>query len=256
MRRDQARLELKDGHEGLEQKRLAKPFNVQSTDETGNLEGHGAVFDVPHPTSSWALDPEWKDVIRPGAFKKTLAENKKAGIAPVMLYMHERGNVVGAWRDVVEDGDGLAMKGQVALSAKAPSGATIHELLKMGAITGLSIGFRVRKHALDQEKKTREILDVELSEVSIVDVPGNGAARITDVKAGDLRNPQFLESVLRDAGLSRKEAKALLAKGFNALRDAEANPEPDLRDAGRSGSNDEAAELLKAMADFRAQHEF
>lgn len=234
-----------DATGAVEQKRLAKPFNVKSVDDVGLIEGHGAVFDDVHTTSSWVLGPEWKDVVRPGAFSKSLAEHKKMGVTPLMLYMHERGNVVGAWREVSEDGDGLKLKGQVALSAKAPSGVGVHELLKMGAINGLSIGFKVKKHSLDQEKKLRELHEVELAEVSIVDVPGIPTARITDVKN---RDPKFLETVLRDAGLSRKEAKALLAEGLSALRDAEAGTEVDPRDADGGGASSELAALIREYA--------
>src|SRR6185436_12724282 len=253
--RDQvrARLEVKsaaeDRHLDFEEKRLARPFTVKSVDDAGTIEGHGAVFDYPHETSSWALGPEWKDIIRPGAFSKTLAEHKKIGTVPMMLWMHQRGNIPGAWRSAAEDGDGLALQGQVSKAAISPSGVPVYELLKMGAVTGLSIGFRVTKHSLDQEKKTREILSVELSEVSIVDIPGGPRARITDVKGHDPKNIQFLEGVLRDAGLSRKEAKALLAEGFGALRDAAAEEPPNLRDADRDGGSTESiADLIRGLA--------
>lgn len=248
------KLELKDDAEAFEQKRLSKPFSVKATDDVGTIEGHGAVFDDPHPTSSWALGFDWKDVIRPGAFSKTLAEHKKLGTTPLMLFMHERGNVIGAWREVAEDGDGLFVKGQVHLAAKTPASVPIYELLKMGAMTGLSIGFRVSKHTLDEEQKVREILAVELAEISPVDIPAGPKARITDVKA-DPRNIRSLEKVLRDAGLTSNEAKALLAKGFPALqREAAATDEPSQREA--DGPGDEAAALLKSMRDFAANHKF
>jgi len=284
----------------IEERLLAKPFQVKTTDDAGSFEGHGAVFEELHPTSSWALSAEWKDRILPGAFKRTLAEHKKAGTTPVMLYMHERGNVVGAWRELEEAKDGLFGRGQVAQSARTWGGTEIRELMKMGALNGLSIGFRVRKQTLDQEKKVRDIHDVELAEISIVDIPGIHRARVTDVKRDGmerLAKPAFskgdkvkslvghmpgmkgmtgtvsivrtspayygvtmdgektvhkwlaedeleaaddgagmpdmksdggadievLERVLRDAGLSRKEAKAVLAKGFSALRDVAAH---------------------------------
>lgn len=214
---------------------LARPYTVQTTDDQGSFEGHGAIFGDMHPTSSWTLGPEWKDRIQPGAFKRTLEAHTRAGTLPAMLFMHERGNVVGAWREMGEVGAGLHTRGQVALDARTPSGASLHGLMKMGALNALSIGFRVRKDERDQDKKVREILEVELSEVSIVDVPGIHRARITDVK-NTARAAEALERVLRDAGLSRKEAKALLAEGLGALRDVEAlNDDPGLRDAGGEG---------------------
>jgi HK97 family phage prohead protease len=206
------------------EEKLARPFAVKTTGETGSFEGLGAVFNDAHPTSSWALSPEWKDRVLPGAFAKNIAEHTKAGTLPAMLYMHERGNVVGAWRSLEEGKDGLRVTGQVAEGARSPSGETLYNLMKIGALNALSIGFRVRKQALDQDKKVRDILDVEVSEISIVDVPGIHRARVTDVKSLD---PHHLERVLRDAGLSRKEAKALLAEGLRALRDAAADDEDE-----------------------------
>lgn len=212
---------------------VAKPFKVEATDTTGEFAGLGAVFNDMHPTSSWALDENWKDRILPGAFKRTLEAHERMGTTPPMLWMHERGNVIGAWRELGEVGSGLHVRGQLALSARAPSGVSIHELAKMGAVSGLSIGFRVRKAELDQDKKVRSITEVELSEVSVVDVPGIHRARITDVKTVD---PKILENVLREAGLSREEAKAILAKGLRALREVEAQKGEDdeLREAAAS----------------------
>jgi uncharacterized protein len=199
------------------EEKLARPFAVKVTDGAGAFEGLGAVFNDLHPTSSWALAPEWKDRILPGAFSRTIAEHTKAGTVPAMLYMHERGNVVGAWRTLQESRDGLLVTGQVAEGARSPSGETLHNLLKLGALNALSIGFRVRKQTLDQDKKVRDILDVEVSEISIVDVPGIHRARVTDVKSMDECS---IERLLCDAGLSREEAKALLAGGLRALHGA------------------------------------
>lgn len=252
--------EVKDARGGAiwEQKRLPKPFQVQVTDERGTFEGHGAVFGHPHPTSSWMLDWDWQDVIAPGAFARTLADHQKLGTKPVMLYMHQRGNVIGAYSTVEEDKDGLKVAGQVALSAKVPAGATIYELMKMGGITGLSIGFRVVKAELDEDEKLRTIIEVELAEVSVVDIPGGPSARISDVKSGGPRLKQALEDALRDAGLSRREAKALLAGGFHALRDAAADDdELEQRDADPARKDPKAQpepsggnEVAKLLRDF------
>lgn len=205
----------------LEQKRLGRPLKIKSADDQGMFEGHGAVFEELHPTSSWRLPPDWQDQILPGAFAKTLAEHKARGTLPAMLYMHERGNVIGAWREMSEDDDGLSVKGQIETTAKAPSGATLYGLLKIGALNAMSIGFTPGKVELDEKKKIRSIVELDLSELSLVDIPGIASARVTDVKNADpARLKRRIEEALRDAGLSREEAKALIADGFKALRDA------------------------------------
>jgi HK97 family phage prohead protease len=252
-------LERKDARDDFEVKRLARPFTVKALDDQGTFEGHGAVFNVPHQTSSFRLPAEWQDRILPGAFGATLAEHKRRGTLPVMLYMHERGNVIGAWREMEEDADGLRVKGQIEQTAKAPSGATLYGLLKMGALNAMSIGFAPTKVALDEKKKIRDIQEVELGELSIVDIPGNGSARITDVKGA---NPALLkrkiEEALRDAGLSREEAKAFIADGFKALRDAVAEEEEthrtDVKNALRdaAASDDVIARIKAAVAEVRS----
>ncbi len=58
---------------------------------------------------------------------------------------------------------------------------------------------------------------------------------------GNELNPRALEAALRDAGCSRKDAKAIVAKGLSGLRDAE----PDQRDADdRERLNEIAAQYL------------
>lgn len=233
--------------------RLARPFVVKTTDEAGSFEGLGAVFNDAHPTSSWRLPMDWTDRISPGAFKRTLAAHAKAGTMPVMLYMHQRGNVVGAWREMEEVKQGLSVRGQVSTSARVENGAGLHELMKMGAINALSIGFDVRVQKLDEKTKVRDIEEIELNELSIVDIPGIHRARVTDVKTG-LIHIETLERVLRDAGLSRREAKTLLAEGYAALRDAERGDE-DNEDERPDQSGEALLEFNQWLREFARAHE-
>ena len=61
--------------------------------------------------------------------------------------------------------------------------------------------------------------------------PANEHARVMDVKSAlgenEIPSPATVEKCLRDAGLSRKQAKTLMAKGFAALRDAANDSEID-----------------------------
>ncbi len=223
-----------------EEKRLAKPFRyVAQADEEGLFSGHGAVFDDSHPTSSWRLPPDYTDTIKAGAFKKTLAEHKKLGTMPAMLLQHSSFDLpVGAWVQCEEDAEGLAVSGKLA--TKTTTGSDVYELLKIGALTGLSIGFAPTKVKVDEKARVREILEVDLFEVSIVTIPGIAQARVSDVKrASAAATPRHLEAALRDAGLSRAEAKALLAGGLSAVA--------ELRDAASSGFDDKAKQAARII---------
>jgi HK97 family phage prohead protease len=225
----------------FETKRLAKPFTFKGVDGAeGKIAGHGSVFDDPHPTSSWMLGDDWVDIVRPGAFRRTLADHKSRGVMPAMLLQHDKWSLpCGAWTAAAEDADGLAVEGLLLTDSARPEVKDLYPLMKIGAVSGLSIGFCPVKAKLDEKAKTRELIEVEVSEISVVTFPGQDRSRVTDVKSAD---PALLkrriEAALRDAGLSRQEAKALIADGFKSLAQ---------RDAAADGNEERsAAEAIAA----------
>lgn len=212
----------------IEVKRLAKPFKVQAAqDEKRTFAGHGSVFDDPHPTSSWALPPDFMDIVRPGAFKKALAEHKRIGTLPALLFDHDVGHLIGVYNAVAEDEDGLSVEGKIAQSARAETGEDIYELVSMGALTGLSIRFIPVRFKVDEKSKTRELIELTLPEISLTPFPGQAKARVEDVKSAQPAHlKRIVEEALRDAGHSREESKAIIsAIASPALRDAAAAPE-------------------------------
>ena len=65
----------------------------------------------------------------------------------------------------------------------------------------------------------RRILEADLWEISVVTFPMLPQARVTAVKAGRLPTAREFERwLVRDAGLTRSEAKAVIAGGFAQLR--------------------------------------
>lgn len=93
---------------------------------------------------------------------------------PIVVSAENNGNVVTL--SVADRGPGIDTLEQGLIFDKFYRGRDQRTMiqgtgLKMGAVNGLSIGFSVTKYALDEEQKLREILAVDLSEVSIVDTP-------------------------------------------------------------------------------------
>lgn len=204
----------------------------------GFYSGYGALFGVLCPTSSWQLPADWSDRFRLGAFSEALATRQKNGGLFPACWQHDLDTPVGSYPVIREDETGLYCEGQLA--TKTTKGAETYELMKIQAVSGLSVQYIPRKIELDEETKIRDIVVAELIEIAPVTVPNMDGARITDVKSArpsDLKRQ--LEAALRDAGLSRSEAKAVLADGFNAL---------GLRDAVPDGLPDEAvAEALRRL---------
>lgn len=119
------------------------------------------------------------DQIKPGAFKRTLKEAKARGITPPMLWNHNTDAVIGKWTDIQEDAKGLAVTGQ--LVCETVRGSEAYSLMKAGALSGMSIGFRTRSAAVGQGG-TRIVTDIDLVEISLVALPAADGARITQVR--------------------------------------------------------------------------
>jgi len=156
------------------------------------------------------------DVVDSGAFSKSLTNHNNEKTMPAMLLHHDLKRPIGRWTSMVEDQKGLRVVG--TLTAGVRDADEAYALLKDGAINSMSIGYRVREEEYNASNKTNHLKEIDLHEVSLVTIPANASAVISAVKdeAGDI-NIRELETVLRDAGLSRKEAKAILADGFKSL---------------------------------------
>jgi len=195
----------------METKRFNVAAEIKAVDDSGIIEGYGSVFGN--------LD-SYSDIVAPGAFAKSLEEAKASGRMPAMLWQHNQEEPIGVWTEMREDDRGLFVKGKLADTQR---GKEARELIKLGALTGLSIGYTTRSYQVDRENDSRVLTDVQLWEVSPVTFPANSEARITGVKASDISSPKDFERFLRDAGFSRKEAKQITAHGFgdSDLRDAD-----------------------------------
>lgn len=178
--------------------RLDVPFQIKAVSDDGLFSGYGSVFGV--------ID-SYKEIVAQGAFSESLSQR-----TPALLWQHRSGEPIGVYSALREDQTGLYVEGKLAL--KTARGAEAYELLKMGAISGLSIGFVTRDDSYDRVTGIRTLKKVDLWEVSLVTFPANDAARVSGVKSIDtLASLSDAESYLRDAGgLSRREATAFVSR--------------------------------------------
>ena len=201
--------------------RLDVPFQIKAVSDDGLFSGYGSVFGV--------ID-SYKEIVAQGAFSESLQKR-----TPAMLWQHRSSEPIGVYSAIREDQTGLYVEGRLAL--KTTRGAEAYELLKMGAISGMSIGFKTREDSYDRVTGIRTLKKVDLREVSLVTFPANESARISGVKSIEtIESLADAEAFLREAGgLSRREATALVSR-IKSLR-------------GR-GDPDELGELL-ALANRR-----
>lgn len=147
------------------------------------------------------------DVFAPGVFAASLAEHKAAGTRPALLWSHNPDEPIGVIDHLTEAPDGLRIKGRLALDAA--KGREAHALARMGAITGLSVGFRTKTSTRDSQG-VRRITVAHLGEVSFVTSPMNDRARLASVKAAGAAKGQHM-STKTDAAPEDADMKSKLA---------------------------------------------
>ncbi len=222
----------KDGGEPLEMKLANVEVKAESESEDHLvISGYGAVFGN--------MD-NGGDVVVHGAFKECIASGRK----PKMLWQHDPSQPIGAWDEVREDENGLYMKGRI--SKKASKGAEIAELVKMGAIEGLSIGYRTQDYEMDVDAGVRKLTKLDLWETSVVTFPMNELANIYHMKSADEMTDteikRHIERALKSIKISGTEAKAMVSAAMKGRADV-------LREAGVAAPEADQREVddLKAL---------
>lgn len=157
-----------------------------------------------------------KDVVERGAFSRALQRRGAGGVR--MLFQHDPAEPIGVWLDLAEDERGLLVRGR--LTPGVGRAREVRELLRAGALDGLSIGFRTVRARKDVRTGVRRIIEADLWEISVVTFPMLPGARVDNVKgsAGALPSTREFERWLtRDAKLTRWQARAVIARGFASL---------------------------------------
>lgn len=209
-----------------ELKKLVFESEIKAENSKGIFTGYGSIF---------GNEDQGNDIMQKGAFTKSLINRPVSKVK--MLYQHKTDEPIGVFTEIYEDSKGLFVKGQLAMGTQ--KGREAYELLKMGALDGMSIGFRAdpEKQGYNENKRgVRTLKEVDLMEISLVTFPMNESALIETVK-GNAKNIREWEKILREAGgLSRTEAKI----GAKALSESLSQ-----RDAG--DDNKQLADLILSL---------
>jgi HK97 family phage prohead protease len=197
---------------------------AETKEEAGafaTFRGYGSVFNN--------LDQDY-DVVRPGAFKSTLERQPRIK----MLWQHRTSEIIGSFTSLQEDDKGLLVEGRINLGTE--KGREAYALLKAGDMDGLSIGYRVKDFEVDTKTGVRFLKDLDLMEISLVTMPANQRAVVTDVKSvKEVSNLEEAEALLRKSGFSRDACRAFIAQvktflpGLNRCEAGDGEPTHDAK---------------------------
>lgn len=181
------------------EERLYKSFELKS-DENGIVEGYA---------STWTKTPDsYGDIVIKGAFKETLKKRKATGHPFPLCFNHDFDQIIGAVFEAEEDDYGLKIR---ASFLNTPAAQEKREFVKEGIVWQFSFAYSVlgAEAPTEEEKKQgiyQKLTKLDLYEVSLVPVPANQTAIVTEIKNDDnaevkagRRNSAKDEELIRDA---------------------------------------------------------
>lgn len=253
---------LGDSRKGSPMRTKTVAFDVKATGpdaEPGLAEGEFIAY-----ASTFDRDPDaYGDIIAPGAFAKTLEEWEEKG-APIPLFFGHRLDDpdfnIGEILEAKEDAVGLVVTGRIDM--ESPKGPQVYRLLKAGRLRELSFSYTVRDSAVvdldptsEAAGQANELRDVDLLEVSLVQVGANRHTSVLAVKAaadlaakaaGDFTPAE--RDTIADAAEELRETAAKLER-LLAPSDGDETSEPAREDGPASGQPEDAADAETEAAE-------
>ena len=196
-------------------------MRVEEVDGKPMIIGHAAVFD--DPVELW---PGFKEVVRRGAFKKTIGESDVRALFnhnPDYLLGHQQAQTL----KLSEDDRGLAYTiGPVTTDLLRD---LVIEPIRKGELTGSSFSFDTirSERTITEDVELRELLEVRLWDVGPVTFPAypstDAQVRAAIEACNSLDELAFLSS-LREGGLTDEEIHTMVRRMDEILQGKE--PEP------------------------------
>lgn len=157
--------------------KLYKSFELKSVDEEkGIVEGYA---------STWTTTPDsYGDIVVKGAFTETLAKRAETGHPFPLCFNHDFDQIIGAVTELSEDNYGLKVR---ATFLNTPAAQEKRELVKEGIVWQFSFAYSILESEppTAEEKKNgvyQKLTKLDLYEVSLVPVPANQTAVVTEIK--------------------------------------------------------------------------
>ena len=215
---------------------LYKSFELKQ-DGAGSISGYFSTYDR-EPDS-------YGDVMAPGCFTETIKARKESGHPFPLCWNHDLNMIIGSVDpDDIRDTDkGPLMK---AYFFDSPLAQEKREVVKSGVVWQFSFAYDVLDAGpveLEDGRKANELRKVDLFEVSIVPIPANQNAVMTEIKAGKRNSQKDADAI--------KEAIKLLQGVLGELEEPEddhvGEDEPEVNEASeeQKASNPKATKLLE-----------
>lgn len=171
-------------------------------DDNGTISGYFSTYD--------RIPDSYGDVIAPGAFEETIKARVESGHPFPMCWNHDLDQIIGSVdpNEIKDDEHGVHFTGKFF---DTPLAQEKREIVKSGVVYQFSFAYDVKDAAsvtLEDGTKANELRKLDLFEISVVPIPANPRAEMTEVKSGRRNSAKdadtirqaiaLLESVLED----------------------------------------------------------
>lgn len=162
----------------------------KSSEDAGEISGYFSTYD--------RIPDSYGDVIAPGAFVESIQKRKESGHPFPLCWNHDLNQIIGSVDpDNITDTD----KGPLMTATffDTPLAQEKREIVKSGVVYQFSFAYDVLEAGpvtLENGVKANELRKLDLFEVSIVPIPANQNAVMTEIKAGR-RNRKSDEDIIK-----------------------------------------------------------
>ena len=168
---------------------LYKTINFKA-DDAGKISGYFSTYDEEADS--------YGDIVAPGAFTETIEKRKATGHPFPLCFNHNMDAVIGTVDSIEDTEKGPLITASFFNTEKAQE---VREMVKSGAVYQFSFAYDiVESEKPSDEQKAKGIEQVltklNLYEVSVVVVPANQNAVVTDIKSGR-RNRKSDEDIIK-----------------------------------------------------------
>lgn len=231
-----------------------KTLELKAADN-GIIEGYFSTYDK--------TPDSYGDIIDPGAFTKTFAKREESGHPFPLCFNHDFSAVIGAVDSVKDTEKGPFITAHFLDTDQAQD---VRKMLQSGAIYQFSFAYDVLgARQPDEEEKaagvSNVLTEVEVFEISVVTVPANQNAVVTEVKAQEPETKSGRRNSAKDADIIkqiRDLAQSLLDDEGDDTEEKAADIEetqPEVNEASEEptgcGNSKRASELLEKIKSIK-----
>lgn len=208
------------GQKGNKMAHLYKNFELKS-DDSGAISGYFSTYDR-EPDS-------YGDVVAEGAFTNTIKRREESGHPFPLCWNHDLDQIIGKVDSIKDTDKGPLMTASFFNTQLAQEK---REIVKSGVVYQLSFAYDIQdagQVTLEDGRKANELRKLDLFEVSIVPIPANQNAVMTEIKSDE---PEV------KAGRRNRKSDADIIKQIISLANSLLDDEVDDTDDPDDGEDD------------------